>query len=181
MNTSRYTTVFFLLTISYATTIAQEHEADAEEKDYRNSLSISIAHAHISQGIQDGDRKWIAEPSIMIDYNYKITERWSLGLHSDLIMQTFKVERRLDDSIIERSFPFCAVGIVGYKPVEYLTILIGGGAELEEEENFGVFRIGLESGIEISERWEMPISLTYDAKIDGYDTWSLGIGIARLF
>jgi hypothetical protein len=71
--------------------------------------------------------------------------------------------------------------VAGFKPVEYWTVFVGGGIELEEKESFGLIRIGLERNIEISDQWEIPLSLTYDAKINVYDTWSLGIGIARRF
>jgi hypothetical protein len=180
MGLCKHLLLSLLLLCNYAIR-AQVDKKEAEHKPHRHSLSLSIAHAHISQGIKDGDRTWVTEPSTMLDYNYLISEKWIAGLHSDLILQTFQVKRFSDNSIIERSNPLCLVAVIGYKPAEYLTIMIGGGAELEKEENFGVIRIGIESSIRISEKWDVPLSLTYDAKIEGYDTWSIGIGIARLF
>ncbi|HBH23064.1 MAG TPA: hypothetical protein DDY13_06525 [Cytophagales bacterium] len=174
-------TIIAILLMLIHTSKISAQEPMENEKSARHSIGISIAHAHISQGIQDGDRKWITEPSFLLDYNFELTSRWIIGIHTDLVLQTFEIKKILDESVIERSNPLSVVAVAGFKPVEYWTVFVGGGIELEEKESFGLIRIGLERNIEISDQWEIPLSLTYDAKINVYDTWSLGIGIARRF
>jgi hypothetical protein len=185
----RYRELFFVGLVIYhaANAFAQENqeEASGEGRFRKHSISASLAHVHVKQGIEDGTRDWLTVPAFMVDYNYRFSEKWSAGVHSDFLLESFEIERfeadGTEDIIIEREHPVVVVGAIGYKPVHFLTIVAGGGVEFEKEKNFGVFRIGLEPGIEISEKWEMNFSLTYDVKIKGYDTWNLGVGMARLF
>jgi len=80
-------TVFGLLLFSH---IAGAQEAEPVQ-DHKHALSILLAHAHISQGIQNGNTKWLALPSWMLAYNYRISEQWTIGLHGDIIIEDFEV------------------------------------------------------------------------------------------
>ena len=76
---------------------AQEegHEAHAEEhtehKFHRHQVQYAVGHTHISTGLDLEDRRrWISLASHVLNYNYRIDEKWSIGLHTDIIIEEFK-------------------------------------------------------------------------------------------
>ena len=172
-------TVFGLFLFSQ---IAGAQEAEPVQ-DHKHALSILLAHDHISQGIRDGERSWITVPSFMFAYNYLISEKWAVGLAGDLIIEQFAVETESGEGteLLERSYPLALVALGTYKPIENLGVLIGGGLEYEKEESFALIRFGVEPNLEISHRFELILNLSYDIKIDAYDNWNLGFGVAYAF
>jgi hypothetical protein len=80
--------------------------------------------------------------------------------------------------LLERSYPIALVATGTYRVVNHLGIHAGGGFEYAKEETFGLVRIGVEPYLRISHRLELLLNLTYDVKIDAYDNWNLGFGIA---
>ena len=175
-------TMLFMFGLTYIS-VAQEQE-ETDESHHKNVISISLAHALIKQNIENGTKDWLI-PAFMVDYNHFINEKWLVGIHSDFLLESFEIERfnsdGTEDVILEREYPVLVVGAVSYIPVHHLAVIAGGGMEFEKEENFAVLRLGIEPYLNISEKWDMIFNLTYDIKINGYDTWTIGVGIARLF
>ncbi len=153
-------------------------EEEEEEEESRHFFSIMIAHDHVSQGIKNGDRTWLNLPSFMLAYNYMITERFAVGLAGDIIVEQFDVEANNLDEILERSYPIALVATGTYRVFNHLGILAGGGFEYAKEATFGMVRFGLEPYIVISSHLELVFNLSYDIKIDAYDNWNMGFGVA---
>jgi hypothetical protein len=177
--------LLLLLIFPWAGLIAQEHGGESEAHKHRHMVSVLLAHAHLSQGVQNGDTKWLALPSWMLSYNYLVNEKWAIGLHSDIIIEEFEVEANVrsggDGETLERSYPISMVAAGTYKPLPWLGLIGGGGFEYAREDTFGMVRLGLEPNLRLSEKIELVFNLSYDIKIDAYDTWNLGFGIARTF
>lgn len=161
----------------------EEHSA-AEGHFHKHSLSVLLAHVHIGNGAEDGTLRGIQRPSWMIAYNYSFNEKWALGLHGDIILETFFIEKSGSagevgsDELLEREYPISLVGAGTFKPIEHLGIILGGGLEFDKSESFGLVRFGLEPNLRLSEKIELILNLSYDIKIDGYDNWNLGFGIS---
>ena len=157
-----------------------EEEFEEEEEESRHFLSVMVAHDHVSQGIKNGDRTWLTLPSFMLAYNYIISERFMIGLAGDIILEQFEfeVEDGEQQATFERSYPIALVASGTYRPIKHLGILAGGGFEYAKEETFGLVRFGLEPFIKISQHLELVLNLSYDIKIDAYDNWNLGFGVA---
>lgn len=167
-----------------------ENEIEEELETYhKHVISLGLGHAHISQGVkQNGDKKWLVLPSWMLDYNFWFRENWAIGLHTDMIVENFVVEdlageesEENQEPTLEREKPIALVAAVSYKPIEWLSLVAGGGVEYESSESFGLVRFGLEPHMEVGEKWEIFANLSYDLKIDAYDTYSFAIGIGRGF
>ena len=186
--------VLFVLMIFPLTLLSQEAEHEAHEelneeqeeshhKFHRHAIGIFLSHTFISQGVQDNDRNWLVAPSWGLIYNYNLSERWAIGLHNDLIIEEFVVEdRRGNIEGLERSFPFSTAIIGTYRLSEHWAFAAGAGAEWEKNENFGMVRFGAEYGIHITGlNLEVLFALNYDVLIDAYDSFNIGIGIAKLF
>lgn len=111
---------------------------DAQEK---HSVGLTIGHAQ-------GKRKTLSLPMWGLDYNYKLSHKWQLGLHTDFITETFEVEKNLEggghDEVVERSSPI-APAIMGlYKPNHHWGFGLGLGAEFAKEENYALTRASVE-------------------------------------
>jgi len=141
---------------------------------------VVLGHAMTPEGVNvDGKKTFLFLPSWGLDYDYLINEKWSVGLHTDLIIENFVYEDP-DEIIRERSTPLALVVSGGYKIGEHFTALIGAGAEIAKEENLSVIRLGADYGWEIGV-WEVTLNYMIDFKLDAYNTGVLGVGLARYF
>ena len=196
--------IFFSLSPLFS----QEHENNPEEANteiheqheehlHKHAVSFFMSHTHISTGLENGQTKRLILASLGFNYNYNITEKWAIGLHNDLIIEDFEVEDPNaeghnpeslskfyeEESIakIERSKPLSSAIMVSYKPIEHLVLMAGGGMEFSKNDNFGLIRLGLEIPFHIPNNWEVLGAVAYDFNIDAYNSFTLGIGIAKLF
>ncbi|HKJ49535.1 MAG TPA: hypothetical protein VJ973_10620 [Christiangramia sp.] len=164
------------------TEIEIEQEQEENEKHRKHAISLGIGHAHVNSGIKNGDKQWLVLPSWVLDYNFWFKENWAVGLHTDMIIETFEAEHgEGSEGVIERENPIAIVGAVSFKPVHWVALVAGGGVEYEAEESFGLVRLGVEPAWEVTEKWEVFTNLSYDIKFEAYDTWNLALGIARRF
>lgn len=167
----------------------ETHQGDEHttHHDFKHSIAVMLGHTHISEGRDAiGDSKWLAVPSFAIDYNYLINERWSVGLHNDIIIESFFVERHLsggeEQEILEREYPIASIAMIGYKFSDHFTFNAGAGGEFASGENFVMLRFGFEGGWHMPDpSWELIGGINYDIKIDGYDIWNLTFGVAKRF
>lgn len=168
--------IFTVLICSSYSTLAQSKRS----KDLKHSFSFVISHTQINEGFdEDGKKQWLSLPSWGINYNYIISTNWSLGLHTDIIVEDFKVENSSrNNSILERSYPIASALVASYKPGKYFSYLFGSGTEIAKGENFFLVRVGLEYGLHINHQWEVIANIINDYKFDAYNSWSIGMGIA---
>ena len=157
---------------------AQEEKTDTG----KHRITLALGHANVSQGIKDGDTKWLSIPSWGIDYDYWLSDKWAIGLHTDIIIEDFKVKASLssEEETLERSSPVAPAFVGIFKPTKHSSFLLGAGAEFAKEENLFLNRVGYEWGTEINESWELGISLCYDFRWNAYDSYLIGIGISRI-
>ncbi len=164
-------------------TVACAQEANEESFRSHHQLALVLSHAHVFEGIDENGKKgMLSLPAWGIDYSYNFHPKWAVGLHTDLTIEKFKVEKNLGDGEeLERSYPI-APAIMGiYKANRHWNFLLGAGGEFEREENFVLTRVGAEFSEELPKGWEVLGSFSYDFRWNAYDTWTLGIGIAKSF
>lgn len=165
-----------------ATSMAQEKKHD----DFKphHMLGLVISHTQISQGVQsNGNNKWLSLPSWGINYNFKFSPKWAVGLHTDIVVEDFAVEEHLkssSDEILERSYPVASAVMLSYKPGKHFSYLFGSGGEFAHTGNFFLFRVGLEYGCHLSKDWELNANVTNDLKINAYNSWAIGLGVSRV-
>lgn len=157
-----------------------EHE---EHKFFHHQVQYAVGHTHISTGLNlEDQRRWISLASHVLNYNYRFDEKWSLGLHTDIIIEEFRVEHSTDEVIFERTNPVTVSLMGGYRFWGPFVGLLGGGMEFAPEEDLGLIRVGLEPGWHFGDgKWEVSISGIYEFKIDAYNSWLFAIGISRYF
>lgn len=176
------TTIFYL--VSYSSVTAQESEKKTFSPHHQ--IGISINHAHVFEGRDDkGNHEVLNLPAWGVDYTYQFHKKWAIGLHTDFIIEKFKVEKTYasgdDKETVERSYPIAPAVMGIYKPSESWSILLGFGGEFAKEENFFLTRAGVEYGYELPKDWEIFGTFSYDLKWNAYDSWGIGLGIAKNF
>ncbi len=112
-------------------------------------------------------------------FDYFFHKNWGIGLHNDLVLQQFKVERHHNEQELIRENPVAVCGIISFKPHHRWTLLAGYGVELEKSENISLFRFGVEYGIELKNDWELGFNAEYDHKINAYSSFMFGIGFSK--
>lgn len=163
---------------------AQENEEKAFSRHHQ--IGISINHVHVFEGRDDeGNRETLTLPAWGIDYTFQFHEKWAIGLHTDFIVEKFKVEKvyasEEDKETVERSYPIAPALMGIYKPNEHWSFLLGFGGEFAKEEDFFLTRAGVEYGYELPKGWEIFGTASYDFKWNAYDSWGIGLGIAKNF
>ena len=158
--------------ISFITT-AQEHHF----KHFR--ISPVLSHTYIPTSTSDGNKAVIV-PTIGLDLEYWINEKWGLGLHNDLELETFEIEKE-HELFVEKEYPVVLTLDALYKFHENWVLVLGTGVELEKQENLFIVRTGLEYEIEFGNHWDVSPTVLYDYRANDLGTWAIGIGIGKRF
>ncbi len=167
-----------LILASIAPMTAQEPE-DGQEKLEHHQLGALLAHTRMKEGDVTTEKNHISVPSLTLYYNYRFNPRWFLGLHTDIVNEQFIVESLGDEESIERKRPVAPAVMLGFKPGEHFSFLVGGGVDIDSEETLGLMRFDVEYGLEIRDGWEFVAALGYDLRFGAYGSTQFGVGIAK--
>lgn len=175
--------LLFVLSFLGQKSFGQTTELHAEEHEEKGAkLTIAMGHAHVHEGVENGDKKWLIMGSWAMNLDYVFTNHWALGIHNDLILEDFAVEEHLNDEesmILERSRPFATKLVGTYKPGKHMGFMVGIGDEITKDKNLFLSTVGVDYGVHIAKGWELVGELTYDVKWKSYDTWILGFGVSK--
>ena len=159
-------------------------EYEAEETGFHR-LTLVMGHTVVPTGLDvDGRKKFLALASWGLDYDYWFHEKWAVGLHTDVVLENFNVEVSESiskDEVLKRKSPLSLVPTGMYKPIEILSVLIGTGVEVSSNESLALARLGVDVGWEISKKYEVSFSFVSDFKFEAYNSYTVGIGISRIF
>lgn len=175
----KQTPLFFaFLLLCYGHLIAQVNTEAANEHGHK--LTLVLSHAHVSKGINPGTGKqqWLILPAWCLDYDYIISPKWHIGLHNDIITETYEVES-YDNTVLHRTRPITCTAVGGYQFARRWTFLTGFGGEFAQEHNFFLTTFGIEYGYELPDDFEVMGMVNYDIKWNAYDTFLLGLGISK--
>lgn len=171
----------YLLTLIGTLQFAYAQESEDDKPANFHRLTLEMSHAHVPEGFQNGEKQWLVMGSWGFNYDYWFHPQWAVGLHADLVVENFEVEKSGEEgSVLERSYPFAPALIGIFKPGKHLMILLGPGGEFSKEESFFLIRAGLEYGWELPGEWELGVSLMNDFKVDAYNSWTIGVGISKI-
>lgn len=174
----KYCLLVFALAFSHSIILGQERE----NENKTHQIGMLLGHTHMRSGEVDASSKRLSLPSTTLFYNYHFNETWSLGLHTDFVAENFVAESLTGEGrSVERTRPVAPAIMVGFKPSEHFTFLLGGGLDVAKEETLGLLRFDVEYGLEIKNGWEFLTTIGYDARFDAYDSFQLALGIAKGF
>jgi hypothetical protein len=156
------------------------HDIDVEHNESGHKITLVMAYSFIHNSITDQSNGILIVPTIGHNYDYFFNGRWGLGLHADILLQQYKIEKHEDREEILRENPVGLAGMVLFKPHHRWTLMAGYGIEIEKHENFQVIRTGVEYGIKLPKNWELGFSLEFDYKINTYSSLMFGLGFSKM-
>jgi len=170
--------LFVLPQIAIAQEEEVEGEGEGEGEELRHFISLSFGYTYIPDGAELGttEADGFLVPSVGLDYMYKVTPRWEIGIMMDIELDHYLVV----DKELERENAFIAVLVGLYKVSPRFSLFAGGGIEIESNENLAVLRVGADTPIPIGREWILAPTLIFDFK-EGYDTWSFALAIGKEF
>lgn len=148
----------------------------------RHRLTLGLGHSHVINSIvgEDGELKNQALPSWSLNYDYWLSDKWAIGVQTDLIIESFVIEHG-DEELLEREYPVLVAGVAIFKPFRHFSFVGGLGVEYAKEQTLTATRLGVEYGTHLGSNWEVGVAATWDAKWNYYDAWGLNFTVSRLF
>ena len=153
---------------------AQTHQNVAEEVEDGRGFRIVGIIGHTLVNNEGLDNVFV--PSWGLDVEYWLNNKWGIGLHNDVEIETFVI-RNSDNNEIERVNPVVLTIDALYHVGNGFVITLGPGVELERKESYYLFRIGIEYEKDITKQFYLLPNLFLDQRFDGYNTWNIGLGI----
>jgi hypothetical protein len=145
-----------------------------------NRLTLGLGHSHISQGIVDGKTEWLTMPSWSINFDHWVSDKWAVGIQSDIILQTFVIEDK-EGVEFERERPLTLVPVTIFKPGKRFSMLGGVGGEFAKGHNFVLTRLGVEYGFHLPGDWEVGAAMVWDNKWNYYNSWGLAFTFSKIW
>lgn len=173
--------VLLLMCLVWNLTRVKAQTPESHEDHNPHKLTVAITHTLVPTAVgESGEKKWLTLASWGLDYDYEITEKWGIGLHSDFVIQNFMYEH--GDVIKERKSPFAIALVARRKVGQHITLMAGGGAEFSHgEETLALARIGADYGWELPDNWDLSFALLTDLKINAYNSMVVGFGLGKKF
>ena len=172
-----------LLAVSLRVCGQEPEKTEDEVFEAKHSLGITIGHEHVFNGRDaNGDPQILILPFWGLDYNFQFAPKFMIGLHTDMVLESFEVEKNLEggtEEVVERTRPVAPAVLLFYKPTEHWSLGLGVGGEFAKEEDYFLTRLGIEYGSEIRNGWEVFGGLQYDFRWQAYDTWTIGLGVGK--
>jgi len=179
----RYTLVhLFLFILTGQILFAQHTEPNSASPQNHtgHKLSLVMANSLINNSFSDQTNDIRIVPVFGFNYDYYFDASWGLGLHSDILLQQYKVEKQGSHEEIIRENPIAICGMALFKPHHRWTLMAGYGVEVEKHESFQIIRTGVEFGIDLPEYWELGFSLEFDYKIKTYSSLMFGVVFSKI-
>lgn len=151
---------------------SHEHQHD---KKFR--VAGFIAHTLIKS---EGSNSHLFIPSWGFDLDYWLTDKWGIGLHNDLEIETFIIVKPSGEEI-ERVNPLVLTLDGLYHLHNDLVFSAGPGVELTHGEPYYLFRLGVEWEKGIGNGVDISPTLFYDYRFDGFSTFTVGLGVGKSF
>ena len=172
--------IFLFLLTSLSFVSAQDHESLELHESSKPHLRLAalLGHAVVPMN-EEGSRTSI--PTWGFDLELWFNHKLGIGLHNELEMMTFVIERGENEEDLVREYPKILTIDVLYKPIYNLVLFGGVGEEFEVNEDFFLYRIGVEYEIPISDKWDMCPSFSYDSRKDAFNTCSIMLGVGYKF
>lgn len=176
--------VFLVVMNGYAQHNALEesensHGTNKTEHEEKGYLRVALLIGHSLVALDEGGHH---SPigSWGFDIEYWISHRFGLGFHNDFEFLNYVITRN-DGDELDRHYPIVVTADVMYRPFKNLILFGGIGKEIEKNESFLLSRLGIEYEISFAEHWDLCPTIYYDTRKDAFNTYSIMLGVGRIF
>ena len=157
-----------------------DHHKDTEHGRSGHKITLLMANSFIHNSFSDQTNNILIVPTFGFNYDYFFNARWGIGLHTDILLQQYKVEKHGGNEEILRENPVAICGMAVFKPHHRWILMAGYGVEVEKHESFQMIRAGVEYGIPLPKHWELGFTLEFDYKINTYSSLMFGVGFSKM-
>jgi len=176
--------IFLIVIIPFSNAQHTEDTGSAQHDQHDgviHKVTLVMANSFLKNKVDESTNNTLIVPTYGLNYDVLFHHKWGLGLHTDVVLQQFKVEKHdgHEELIRENPVALCAAGL--FKPLPSLTLIAGYGIELEKHENIQLLRLGVEYGFHLPGNWELGFALEFDSKLNTYNSWVFGAGFSKLF
>jgi len=185
-NMNRIIAFFIFMMVITPCSLAQHAETShndqaAEHGGTRHKVTLVMAYSLLKNHVDESTNDILVVPTFGLNYDFMFHQKWGVGLHTDIVLQQFKVEKHdhIEALIRENPVALCGVGL--FKPIPSLTFIAGYGIEIEKHESIQLLRLGVEYGFHLPGNWELGFTLEFDRKFNTYNSWVFGAGFSKLF
>ena len=147
-----------------------------QELNYKHLVGVGFGFTFVNVNVSGStsEASGLYIPTVSLDYDYHLNPKWALGF-----MGAFEFDQYVvTDNQIERENALILALVGKYNFTKYFAVFAGGGIELEQHDNLGVLRLGVEYAIDVGEHWALVPKFHFDFK-ESYNTWSLRLNFAR--
>ena len=156
------------------------HSEKLEAFKKHHVISAMMAFSYIPSIVPgEEDRQILVVPTWAVNYSFWFRPKWAIGLHNDVILQQYAIERHHNQEELTRSYPVAVKAVVLFEPIHELVFLAGYGKEFETNETLDVITVGVEYGIPIRNGWGAGFNLIFDWNVDNYVSWMFGISFGK--
>ena len=150
----------------------------AQDNENKHIITAAIGYSYIPEGSSHGEAvaDGVFIPSLGLDYFYRISHKWEIGLMTDFEFGEYLVFKK----DLNRKNAIVVTAIASYALTKSINLFAGGGLEFEESHNLGIDRFGGEYGFKLNKGWVIAPGFFYDFK-EGYDSWSLSLAFGKEF
>ena len=160
-------------------TSAQKGEDAGSEG--RHLIALFTGNSWIPEGLshETGDKETVIAPTFGLDYEFRLSDDWSLGTYNDVEIMNILVEEE-DGTLLERENTVVLTVGGSLRLNRRMKVELSGGVESDAHETLRVARIAYEYGFELPQNWELGIAASYILK-DFYNVFGLGLVIGHRF
>lgn len=169
---------YLLLTLSCsASLLAQEkHVPQQDPHHHRHPIRIAVLMGHGMVPEIDGGVLFV--PAWGWDLDYHLSDRWSLGLHSDVELENYIILNGQGEEVLLRT-PLVSTIDAFYRLNHNLIVGAGPGFTAENGEWKPIVRVGVEGEVPMNDRWEWTPTLYMDQRMEGRRVLTFALGVAH--
>ncbi len=112
--------VFLMVITPYSPAQINEtshNDPHAEHVGPAHRVTLVMASSFLKNHVDESTNKVLVVPTYGLNYDFLFHPKWGVGLHTDIVLQQFKVEKHEGHEVLIRENPvaLCAVGL--FKPL----------------------------------------------------------------
>jgi len=170
------TVLSIFLFFSFVLTHAQE-ASEEKELEPRYRVAIATINSHVPE--EESNQRAII-PAWGLEAERRLNEKWAIMLNFEVELVTYFVDYK-DELSLKREYPLVAGLLVVRRLTEEIILSAGYGREFETNESFDLLIFNLSYEIRLPNEWDISPGVTYNDRLDAFDTFSFNIAFGKSF
>jgi hypothetical protein len=162
---------------SFSSAFGQGHAGIDEYKLHK--ITVGVGHVYFAKSENEIRNHTLG--AYLLNYDFIINKYWSIGSHNDILIEESRVYNEKEHTYLtEQERPLVTKVVGSFSPIRHAHLMFGIGDEITRLHNYLILNMGVDYGIHLSGGWELGGEINYDNKVQGSDTWIIGLGLSKL-